>query len=94
MWWAKREQSSCGDIPSESPSPVSLSDLISNYSPLVIRTHPFAQLSGTDNIISFTTKRYNKQPLVVRGPGAGPEVTAGGVFGDLLKLAAYLGAPS
>ena len=51
-------------------------------------------LSGTDNIISFTTKRYFKQSLVVRGPGAGAEVTAGGVFGDLLRLAAYLGAPS
>lgn len=58
------------------------------------KSHPFAQLSGTDNIISFTTQRYFKQPLVVRGPGAGAEVTAGGVFGDLLRLAAYLGAPS
>jgi aspartokinase/homoserine dehydrogenase 1 len=56
--------------------------------------HPFAQLSGTDNIIAFTTVRYTKQPLVIRGPGAGAEVTAGGVFSDLLKLAAYLGAPS
>ena len=34
------------------------------------------------------------QPLIVRGPGAGAEVTAGGVFSDLLRLAAYLGAPS
>ncbi|KAJ9533496.1 hypothetical protein QJQ45_026558 [Haematococcus lacustris] len=58
------------------------------------RTHPFAQLSGTDNIIAFTTKRYTRQPLVIRGPGAGADVTAGGVFSDLLKLAAYLGAPS
>lgn len=58
------------------------------------KTHPFAQLSGSDNIIAFTTKRYTKQPLIVRGPGAGADVTAGGVFSDLLKLAAYLGAPS
>jgi aspartokinase/homoserine dehydrogenase 1 len=58
------------------------------------KAHPFAQLNGTDNIISFTTKRYFKQALVVRGPGAGADVTAGGVFGDLLRLAAYLGAPS
>ena len=35
-----------------------------------------------------------QQPLIIRGPGAGAEVTAGGVFSDLLRLAAYLGAPS
>lgn len=58
------------------------------------RDHPFAQLQGSDNIISFTTARYFKQPLVVRGPGAGADVTAGGVFSDLLRLAAHLGAPS
>jgi aspartokinase/homoserine dehydrogenase 1 len=56
--------------------------------------HPFGQLNGSDNMVCFHTKRYNQTPLVVRGPGAGAEVTAGGVFGDLLKLAAYLGAPS
>ena len=56
--------------------------------------HPFAGLSGTDNIVAFTTDRYDSQPLIVRGPGAGREVTAGGVFGDLLRLASYLGAPS
>ena len=58
------------------------------------KTHPFASLSGSDNMMSFTTKRYTTQPLFVRGPGAGAEVTAGGVFADLLRLAAYLGAPS
>lgn len=58
------------------------------------KKHPFAQLSGSDNIIAFTTERYNKQPLIVRGPGAGAEVTAGGVFSDLLRLASNLGAPS
>lgn len=57
-------------------------------------SHPFAQLVGSDNIIAFTTKRYTKQPLIIRGPGAGAEVTAGGVFSDLLKLSAYLGSPS
>lgn len=56
--------------------------------------HPFAQLQGSDNIIAFTTARYEKQPLIVRGPGAGADVTAGGIFSDLLRLAAYLGAPS
>lgn len=58
------------------------------------KNHPFAQLEGSDNIISFTTERYFKNPLIVRGPGAGAAVTAAGVFSDLLRLADYLGAPS
>lgn len=58
------------------------------------KEHAFAQLSGSDNIIAFSTQRYAKQPLIVRGPGAGAEVTAGGVFSDILRLASYLGAPS
>uniref|UniRef100_A0A061R1N3 Homoserine dehydrogenase n=1 Tax=Tetraselmis sp. GSL018 TaxID=582737 RepID=A0A061R1N3_9CHLO len=57
-------------------------------------THAFATLSGSDNIILFNTIRYSQQPLIVRGPGAGAEVTAGGVFGDMLRLAAHLGGPS
>ena len=56
--------------------------------------HPFAQLDGSDNIISFITERYFKQPLIVRGPGAGAAVTAGGVFSDLLRLTDHFGAPS
>jgi bifunctional aspartokinase / homoserine dehydrogenase 1 len=55
--------------------------------------HPFASLTGSDNIVSFQTARYNTQPMIVRGPGAGPEVTAAGVFADLLRLASFLGAP-
>jgi len=47
--------------------------------------HPFYSLSGSDNIISFTTERYKERPLVVKGPGAGAEVTAAGVFADLVK---------
>lgn len=58
------------------------------------KSHPFGRLQGTDNIVSFHTKRYDAQPLVVQGPGAGADVTAAGVFADLLRLAAYLGAPS
>ena len=54
--------------------------------------HPFSQAKGTDNVISFRTARYDKQPLVIKGPGAGPEVTAGGVFADILSLSAYLGS--
>jgi aspartokinase/homoserine dehydrogenase 1 len=55
-------------------------------------THAFAHLALTDNIVRYVTARYADNPLIVQGPGAGPEVTAGGVFGDLLRLAAYLGA--
>src|SRR5690349_12986061 len=55
-------------------------------------THPFARIQLTDNIVLFRTNRYNENPLVVQGPGAGREVTAAGVFADLLRLASYLGA--
>jgi len=61
---------------------------------MVSSTHAFAQVTGTDNVVSFTTSRYHTQPLVIRGPGAGPEVTAAGVFADLLRLSRYLGAMS
>ncbi|MBS4029299.1 MAG: bifunctional aspartate kinase/homoserine dehydrogenase I [Ignavibacteriales bacterium] len=54
------------------------------------RTHLFASSKGSDNIFAFTTKRYSDSPLVVQGPGAGPEVTAMGVFSDILKLLNYL----
>jgi aspartokinase/homoserine dehydrogenase 1 len=56
------------------------------------RRHTFANLALTDNVVRFATTRYCDNPLIVQGPGAGPEVTAGGVFADLLRLAAYLGA--
>ena len=55
------------------------------------RTHAFAGTTGSDNIVAFTTARYHTQALIVQGPGAGPDVTAGGVFADLLRLASYLG---
>ena len=48
--------------------------------------HPFARIRLTDNIVLFRTRRYHENPLVVQGPGAGPDVTAGGVFADLLRL--------
>jgi bifunctional aspartokinase / homoserine dehydrogenase 1 len=54
--------------------------------------HTFARARGTDNVVAFTTDRYQLQPLVIQGPGAGPDVTAAGVFADLLRLSAYLGA--
>jgi bifunctional aspartokinase / homoserine dehydrogenase 1 len=54
--------------------------------------HGFAHIRLTDNVVQFTTARYRDNPLVVQGPGAGPEVTAAGVFSDLLRIAAALGA--
>lgn len=55
---------------------------------MVDENHPFYMLSGSDNIISFTTERYKERPLVVKGPGAGAEVTAAGVFADLVNVGA------
>ena len=52
--------------------------------------HALAKTGGSDNLIAFTTKRYSKTPLVVQGPGAGAEVTATGVFSDILKLLHYI----
>jgi len=49
-----------------------------------------AHVALTDNIVRFRSDRYAQNRLVVQGPGAGPEVTAGGVFGDLLDLAQHL----
>jgi aspartokinase/homoserine dehydrogenase 1 len=54
--------------------------------------HAFANIALTDNVVRYETRRYCDNPLIVQGPGAGPEVTAGGVFADLLRLSAYLGA--
>ena len=56
------------------------------------KEHAFANLRLTDNIVQFTTRRYCENPLIVQGPGAGPEVTAAGVFADLLRVAAGRGA--
>ncbi|MEO6076670.1 MAG: homoserine dehydrogenase [Dokdonella sp.] len=49
-------------------------------------THPAARLCGTDNQFALNTTRYNIQPLVIQGPGAGPEVTAQALLGDVLAL--------
>ncbi|MBF0407838.1 MAG: bifunctional aspartate kinase/homoserine dehydrogenase I [Candidatus Riflebacteria bacterium] len=51
----------------------------------------FARAVGGNNVVSFRTRRYSANPLIVMGPGAGPEVTAAGVFADLLRLCAYIG---
>ncbi len=54
--------------------------------------HPCVHTQLTDNLVQFRTRRYADSPLVVQGPGAGPEVTAAGVFGDVLQVALALGA--
>ena len=53
-------------------------------------SHPFCNINLTDNIVQFETERYSDNPLGIQGPGAGPEVTAAGVFADLLRLANFL----
>ena len=52
----------------------------------VPRDSPFGSLQGTRNLLSFTTRRYHAEPLVVAGPGAGPEVTAAGILNDIHSL--------
>jgi bifunctional aspartokinase / homoserine dehydrogenase 1 len=56
------------------------------------RSHAFANIALTDNVVRYATARYNSNPLIVQGPGAGPAVTAAGVFADLLRVCSYLGA--
>lgn len=56
----------------------------------VDQSSPFYFLSGSDNMIAFTTDRYLERPLVVRGPGAGAEVTAAGVFAEIITIGNYL----
>ena len=52
--------------------------------------HPFYNLSDVDNIVAFTTKNYNVKPLVIRGAGAGADLTASGVLIDILRVSNYL----
>ncbi|MBD3238159.1 MAG: bifunctional aspartate kinase/homoserine dehydrogenase I [Candidatus Moranbacteria bacterium] len=56
----------------------------------VAKDHPFYNLKGSDNVIAFSTDYYKETPLVVKGPGAGPEVTAAGVFADIIRASRYL----
>ena len=56
----------------------------------VNRDHPFYSLSESDNIFALYTKHYKDRPIVVKGPGAGADVTAAGVFADILRISNYL----
>jgi aspartokinase/homoserine dehydrogenase 1 len=49
--------------------------------------HPFYTLKGTENCLSLTTKYYQKYPMVIKGPGAGVDVTAAGVLADIIRVA-------
>lgn len=49
--------------------------------------HPFYHLEGSNNIITLTTERYYEQPMIIKGYGAGAEVTAAGVFADVIRVA-------
>lgn len=52
-------------------------------------SHPFSSLSGSDNMILLTTDRYLDRPMIIRGPGAGADVTAAGVFADVIRIGNY-----
>ncbi len=56
----------------------------------VSKDHPFYSLSGSDNILALTTTHYQDRPIVIKGPGAGADVTAAGVFADIIRTANYL----
>jgi aspartokinase/homoserine dehydrogenase 1 len=51
---------------------------------------PFLSLVDSDNIVVITTDRYSSLPMVIKGPGAGAQVTAGGVFADIVRIARTL----
>ena len=53
----------------------------------VTRSHPFYELEGSNNIIMITTERYDEFPMIIKGYGAGAEVTAAGVFADIISIA-------
>jgi aspartokinase/homoserine dehydrogenase 1 len=53
-------------------------------------THAVAHARAIDKIVPFNSRRYRDNPLLVQGPGAGPEVTAAGVFADLPGIAESL----
>ncbi|WP_340198859.1 bifunctional aspartate kinase/homoserine dehydrogenase I [Ascidiimonas sp. W6] len=52
----------------------------------VAKEHPFYNLAGKDNIVLFFTDRYKDQPLLIKGAGAGAEVTASGIFADIIRV--------
>ena len=51
--------------------------------------HPFYNLEGKDNIVMFYTERYPEQPMIIKGAGAGADVTASGLFADIIRSANF-----
>ena len=52
----------------------------------ISESHPFYNLEGKDNIVMFYTQRYTDQPLIIKGAGAGADVTASGLFADIIRI--------
>jgi len=71
-----------------------IAELVSNKAKIslteVNHDHPFYFLDGTDNILSVKTVNCGNRPIVIKGPGAGIEVTAAGVFADVIRISNYL----
>ncbi|MGB5460784.1 MAG: bifunctional aspartate kinase/homoserine dehydrogenase I, partial [Eudoraea sp.] len=53
---------------------------------LIPKGHDFYNLEGSDNIVLFYTERYPNQPLIIKGAGAGADVTASGIFADIIRI--------
>jgi aspartokinase/homoserine dehydrogenase 1 len=51
--------------------------------------HDFYNLEGSDNIVLFYTERYPNQPMIIKGAGAGADVTASGIFADIIRIGNY-----
>jgi aspartokinase/homoserine dehydrogenase 1 len=49
--------------------------------------HPFYNLAGSENCLLITTMLYNKHPMMIKGPGAGVDVTAAGLLADIVRIA-------
>ena len=50
------------------------------------KNHDFYNLEGSDNIVLFYTQRYPNQPMIIKGAGAGADVTASGIFADIIRI--------
>jgi aspartokinase/homoserine dehydrogenase 1 len=53
----------------------------------ISKEHNLYHLYGKDNVVLFYTRRYGQQPLVIKGAGAGADVTASGIFADIIRTA-------
>ena len=66
----------------------SMNNGVCEFGPMEIGSrHPFYELEGSNNIIMISTERYHDYPMIIKGYGAGAEVTAAGVFADIISIA-------